>query len=178
MDDISDGFVILTDENVTQEFTYTLLVMNSATSNVTAANVVVNDLLPERLTGISATPSTGTCTIVGDLVNCELGSMAPGQGETIEIVVSITRLEEGEVGAAFINNIATVSTPDPETTLVNNVDNEILDIIEVFALEETLPVTGADSGRLAWVGLVLLALGRLLLLGARKGKRLSTSRQA
>lgn len=95
--------------------TYTLNVSNGGPD--TAIAVVVNDTLPDSLTGISATTTTGTCSVSGQTVTCDLGGMAPGAGETISIDATPT-----ETGT--IQNTGTVGsdTNDPDNT--NNSDTQ------------------------------------------------------
>lgn len=66
---------------------YTLTVANTATADADA--VVVNDTVPAPLTNVSASPSTGTCTVNGNDVACAIGTLAPGQDETITITADV-----------------------------------------------------------------------------------------
>ena len=64
--------------------TYTLSVSNSGPQSATG--VVVTDTLPAA-TFVSATPSQGTCSESGGTVTCPLGTIANGNGASIEIKI-------------------------------------------------------------------------------------------
>jgi uncharacterized repeat protein (TIGR01451 family) len=66
---------------------YTLTVTNTATADAT--NVVVADPVPSPLANVAATPSQGTCTVAGNQVTCAVGTLAPGQQETISITAEV-----------------------------------------------------------------------------------------
>lgn len=166
-DDIESDTIVLDDDNPTKQFTYSLLVTNENTSNVTAEAVIVTDDLPDRLTPVSASSTAGNCIIDGQLVTCSLGDMVVGQQETVSITVSISRLPEGTATDATITNVAVVETEGNETTLEDNVDDEPLTITEVFPLIiEELPETGADTDTVAMVAGLMLLMGGALVAGS------------
>ena len=90
--------------------TYTITVRNSGQNP--AENVVITDPLPAEVTYVSATPSKGTCA-VGPPLSCTLGTLAPGETVTIDVVV--TANQRGQV-----TNEVTVTTTTQETTTTNN----------------------------------------------------------
>jgi uncharacterized repeat protein (TIGR01451 family) len=97
--------------------TYTILVTNGGTTPAT--NVVVTDTLPSGVDFVSATGSQGTpCTRTGDVVTCNLGTIANGGSATVTIVVQAKK-------TGTISNTAVVgATPGEETNTANNADTE------------------------------------------------------
>ena len=89
-----------------QPITYTLSVHNAGPSG--ASGVEVTDELPAGAQFESATPSQGDCNEDLEIVTCALGTLAPGAGGTVDVVV--TRNATGS-----ITNEASVTseTPDP-----------------------------------------------------------------
>src|SRR5262249_53760344 len=63
--------------------TYSIDLTNRGPSSATG--VLVQDLLPEGVSFVSASPSQGACTNTGNAVGCALGSLAPGQTATVSI---------------------------------------------------------------------------------------------
>lgn len=72
------------------ELTYVMTVQNKGGN--AAKGVSLADALPEGATLLSATPSTGSCTPVDAVVNCDLGTLAGGSSATVELVVVPSRL--------------------------------------------------------------------------------------
>ena len=69
--------------------TYTLVARNNGP--FTATGVTVGDLLPAGLTGVTATPSQGSCpTVSTGLVICSLGSIPSGGSATMEVSAEVT----------------------------------------------------------------------------------------
>jgi uncharacterized repeat protein (TIGR01451 family) len=66
---------------------YTLTLRNTATADATG--VVVTDSVPSTLTNVSASPSLGSCAVVGNDVTCSVGTLVPGQVETIAISADV-----------------------------------------------------------------------------------------
>ena len=68
---------------------YTLVVTNTGVGN--ASNVQVTDTIPVELTRSAATAtSQGTCDDSGDpLVVCNIGTLTPGQSETVTITTTV-----------------------------------------------------------------------------------------
>jgi uncharacterized repeat protein (TIGR01451 family) len=63
--------------------TYTLTARNDGPS--WATDVVVTDDLPDRLQLVGARTSQGSCTTAGNGLRCELGTLRPGQVETVTV---------------------------------------------------------------------------------------------
>ncbi|OYN96869.1 hypothetical protein CGZ96_11275 [Enemella evansiae] len=94
----------------TQE-TYTITVRNGGPS--TAEGVTVADRLPDGLSVVGTpTSSTGPCTVTGQQLGCDLGTVAPNATVTIEVTVQVDANVTGEVV-----NVASVTatTPDGNT---------------------------------------------------------------
>ena len=104
------------------EQVYTASVVNLGAS--TAHNVVVTDVLPPSLEisslycnvgpcQFSVTTSLGSCTVNGQTITCDLGTMAPGQTAVVNIPVEAVTSET-------ISNTATVSATEADPVLANN----------------------------------------------------------
>ena len=88
-----------------EEITYMLLVKNEGLTE--AQNVEVTDPLAGALAPISATPTSGNCTITNNTVVCSTPSLGAGETLTITLVVKA-------VGDGVVANIAFVTVPgDP-----------------------------------------------------------------
>ena len=108
--------------SVGQKVTYTLQVRNRGPES--ASNVVVTDPLPIGMTLVAAPPNcSGTFT-----VSCNLGSLAPGEAASVEIVANVWKLDR-------IANTASVTSflPDPRPA-----DNTATQTI----LVDDAPITG------------------------------------
>lgn len=97
---------------VGKTLTYTLSVRNSGPTR--AANVRVTDTLPATVTYQSATASQGSCARSGQLVTCNLGTMASGGTATVRIVV-LAPQTHGD-----LTNAASVTSDDPDPNRANN----------------------------------------------------------
>lgn len=82
--------------------TYTLTARNDGPS--WATDVVVTDVLPERLQLSGARTSQGSCTTAGNTVRCLLGTLRPGQVETVTVTAVAHR------SGTAVNN-AEISSP-------------------------------------------------------------------
>lgn len=71
-----------------------------------ANRITVQDTLPGGARLVSATPSRGTCSGTA-VVTCDVGTLASGEGATVELVATVRVGKE-------IPNTATVSSPDIE----------------------------------------------------------------
>lgn len=67
--------------------------------------MTVTDAIPAGTSLVSATLSAGGCLDDGSIVTCDLGVLADGASETIDIVVQV------DVGEFDLSNVATVSGP-------------------------------------------------------------------
>ncbi|MBB4664233.1 SdrD B-like domain-containing protein [Conexibacter arvalis] len=106
--------------------TYTLTARNDGPS--WATDVVVTDTLPRQLELTGATTSQGTCTTAGNALRCELGTLRPGQVETVTVTAVVHR-------SGTIVNTAVIRSPgdrdpsdneDPEEVRVPEPDLSIV----------------------------------------------------
>jgi uncharacterized repeat protein (TIGR01451 family) len=96
-------------------FTYTLTVTNAGTT--LATNVVVVDVIPTGL-NILGTSTTGRdCTVGPGEVQCDIGTLVPGERATVTLAVSAS-------GPALITNTASVTSGGVELTPADNVATE------------------------------------------------------
>ncbi|MEI2806544.1 SdrD B-like domain-containing protein [Albidovulum sp.] len=109
-----------------QNLTYTITARNLANGMSAAQNVTVTDTLPADLVFISASPSTGSCSIVpaansvtgpgNDTVTCNLGTVGNGAQQTLNLVVRPMNATRGTT----LNNTVDVTTTTTETDTTNN----------------------------------------------------------
>ena len=94
-----------------QTFAYTMTVSNPGGAG-TATGVALSDPLPAGLSIVSATTSSGTCTLSGSTVTCSLGQLVEGGSVTVSITVTAPTS-----GSGVLSNTVTVSAaerdPDP-----------------------------------------------------------------
>ena len=96
-----------------ERLTYTLAIQNTGPS--IATGVVVTDDLPLGVNLVSATSSTGTCSIT-DPVICNIGGMNVSDDVVVTIVVDVDPFTSG-----LLVNSATVSGDQVDNNLANNV---------------------------------------------------------
>ena len=89
---------------------YTLAVTNLGPAGAAA---IVTDTLPAGVTFVSATPSQGSCSILGQTVTCALGTMPDGATAQIVVVVRPT------IGGT-ITNLASVASEQADLNPINN----------------------------------------------------------
>jgi len=101
-------------------FSYTITVEN--TGDASATNVVVTDDLDNNLTGVSASPSQGTCDPVGagNTIECDLGTLAAGDSATVTIDATAPQLPLTEGGVCEISIANTASVDSDETDKVSD----------------------------------------------------------
>ena len=101
--------------------TYTLTATNNGPA--TAKNVIVTDELPPGVTFVSGGGDGVTCALQAGstgVVECVVGSLAPGASKTIPIVVAI---DPDTPNAAVIPNNASASSTTSDPNLANNADS-------------------------------------------------------
>ncbi len=91
--------------------TYTVGVSNGGPSPATG--VTLTDTLPTSVTFRSATPTQGSCSLLGSTVTCPLGSLPRTASATVTIVVIPN-------SPGTITNTATVSGNEPDPNSANN----------------------------------------------------------
>ncbi len=117
---------------VSQVLVYTLTVENTGPDPAT--DVRVDDSLPANVTYVDAGASQGTCFLApGDVVECDLGTVANGATATIDIEVVPTQ-------AGTITNTATVtaSTPDPNALNDTASENTVVVAADFRALKRVV----------------------------------------
>lgn len=112
------------------QVTYTLTVTNNGPSTATQAGVV--DQLPEGMLLVRGSGPGGDCTETTQLVSCPVGTLTPGQSQTITLVA---QLDPEAVAGTLTNSAQAFSaTPDPtdgnntataDTTVTNQADLSI-----------------------------------------------------
>ena len=112
---------------------YTLVITNNGPADAT--NVQVADALPNGVTFQSAVPSQGFCN---GSISCDLGDLAVGATATINVIGLIDPDVLGD-----INNVAVVSSANPDTDDTNNEDNAIVSVDPEFEL--TIEKTGTAA---------------------------------
>jgi LPXTG-motif cell wall-anchored protein len=139
----------------------------------TQGPLVFTDNLPVGLEPVNATGEGLTCTTVGSAVRCERAA-GLAAGEVVSIVVT-TRVAVG--APARITNTASVSVPDVEASVADNVSSASLVLgvpdpppISPIIPTETpkvpggaLPKTGSDPRNLLWLAGFAIVAGALLL---------------
>ena len=121
--------------------TYTIEVQNGGPDPAT--NVVVTDDLPSQVDPGSATPSTGTCDVMGKKVTCELGTIASGGSATVTI--EVTTKKAGE-----ITNTASVASDVEDPQGANNEDSETTTVTTgppaATCRKKPVTISGTDAG--------------------------------
>src|SRR5260221_8370 len=90
---------------------YTILVSNQGPS--TATGVVVTDALPASLTFVSAQTTQGTTGTNGNVVTCNVGTLANGTGATVTITAKAS-------SAGSVTNTPSVSSGVTDFASANN----------------------------------------------------------
>lgn len=101
---------VLTSQNVT----YTLTVTNLGPS--AGSSVTVTDALPAGFSFVSANASQGTCSNVGGIVTCSLGTISTGSTASAQI----TATPSASSNVTNISNAATVTAAEFDPAATNN----------------------------------------------------------
>jgi len=122
-------------------FVYTLEVENQGPSD--ALEVDVEDALPTQVEALSVETDMPSCEPAAPTIECELGTMTPGQKAVIHVTVKAIGIPGG--GAPVVNT-ATVSSPtDPlspsESTAETTVE-PAADLAVTKTAPETVPADG------------------------------------
>lgn len=102
--------------NLASAVTYTVIVQNAGTAQ--ADNVLMRDTLPPQTAVASVRTTRGTCAYVSSerTVNCDIGSLAPGESATITIRVLAS--------TTFARSLVNTATIDPDNLIAeSNEDN-------------------------------------------------------
>lgn len=110
---------------VDQELTYVITASTTRDGRSAAENVTIEDMLPEGLTFLSATPSTGSCSTkpadnsttgpTNKALICNLGTIANGTQQTVLVSV----VPQLSVRALPITNSVTATTTTPGNGTAN-----------------------------------------------------------
>jgi uncharacterized repeat protein (TIGR01451 family) len=95
-------------------FAYVLTVKNEGAND--AGGVITTDMLPSKISYVSATPSAGTCDKSGSKITCDLGQVNMGASASVTITVKAT--DNGT-----ISNTASLTSAN-DTNATNNLDTE------------------------------------------------------
>jgi uncharacterized repeat protein (TIGR01451 family) len=121
--------------------TYAIEVQNGGPD--AATNVVVTDDLPSQVDPVSATPSAGTCDVMGKKVTCELGTVASGGSATVTIEVTTKK-------AGQITNTASVASDVEDPQTANNEDSVTTTVTApqptATCKKKAPTITGTDAG--------------------------------
>jgi uncharacterized repeat protein (TIGR01451 family) len=98
------------------KLTYVVTVRNNGPN--AAPNVVITDAVPAGTTFVSADPTRGSCSHAGNLVTCNIGTLANHRSAAIIIVVKVTA-----PNGTILNNTAQGSSSHPDPNLSNNADS-------------------------------------------------------
>jgi len=99
-------------------FTYTITVENVSGGDVN--DVIVHDSIPA---GLDITDTDSSCTVSGQDVTCDLGTVAAGASETLTITVTAT-----DAACPEVTNTATVEGSN-DSNSGNNTSNPVTDIV-------------------------------------------------
>jgi fimbrial isopeptide formation D2 family protein/uncharacterized repeat protein (TIGR01451 family) len=127
-----------------QDFTYKLQVTNGGPSSATETKVT--DELPAQVKFLAATTSVGECDEApGEVLTCELGTLLPHTGATIEVEV-----EAAEVGT--FENEASVESPVTDLEPENNHSKAPAEIVPAadLSIVKTAPATVEPNGELTY----------------------------
>jgi large repetitive protein len=127
-----------------QAFTYKLQVENKGPSSATETEVT--DELPAQVKFLAATTSVGECDEApGEVLTCELGTLLPHTGATIEVEV-----EAAEVGA--FENEAEVHSPVTDLEPENNHSKAPAEIVPAadLSIVKTAPASVDPNGELTY----------------------------
>jgi uncharacterized repeat protein (TIGR01451 family) len=100
-----------TSVQVGDEVVYTIKVKNNGAA--TATNVTLTDALPAQLYRLAINASQGTCLAAGNQINCQIGTLAVNQEETVQIKAAPTL-------AGTIVNAVSASATEADSNTSNN----------------------------------------------------------
>ena len=94
--------------------TYTVTVTNTGPSSATG--IILTDRLPAVMSFRSATLSQGSCSLMSDVVTCNLGTIDVGANAAVVITVTPLSAESG----FSVTNTASVEAVEPDSDRTNN----------------------------------------------------------
>lgn len=119
--------------------THTIIVTNAGPNP--APSVIVSNSLPVGATFNSAVPSAGTCTNIGSLVVCSLGTLQTNTTATITIVSTPTI-------AGTASNLTLVSSEVPDPFLANNAALTLTTVNDAGCASNVTSLVSVRVGRL------------------------------
>jgi uncharacterized repeat protein (TIGR01451 family) len=130
--DLADPVMLGSDVN------YHIVVKNNGAGD--ALGVVLTDKMPQSVTFVSATPSTGSCMQAATTVTCNLGDMLNGAEVTVDIVIRATTVNTVSDTVSVTSSVA-----DPVSN--NNHDTETTRVVGFRAFSFSPPIfTGGCPG--------------------------------
>jgi large repetitive protein len=123
---------------------WTITVRNNGPSDAPA--VVVNDTAPLGLTGVTATPSQGTCTAA---LVCAIGTMANGATVTVDVTGTVLP----NYVSPTLANTAGVSSDAPDPTPANNnstVSSPATTIADLVISKSATPTKAVPGSPITW----------------------------
>jgi uncharacterized repeat protein (TIGR01451 family) len=146
--------------------TYTIVAGNVGPS--TAANVIVDEELPDGVAFAAARPGVGTFDAEAD--RWSIGSLPAGANVTLEIDVTLeavgSRTNTVTIGQTATQTVTALTPTGDEETNVDN--NTATATIEVTQPSDGLPVTGFSGWSVGGAAVAALGAGGALLLAARR----------
>ena len=129
---------------------------------ISAMNVMLTNVLPPGVEFVSASSSQGTCTLVGGVIRCNLGTIAGAASANVSIVVRPTVL--GLLTNLFVAGTAADSVASNNTaTVVTSIVEPLPQFVTAGATltaESYSPATGGiESGETVSVNLFLQNIG-------------------
>ena len=126
-------------------FVYTLEVENEGPSD--ALEVEVEDELPTQVEALSVETDTGTCEPAAPTIECELGTMIPGQKALVHVTVKAIGIPAG--GAPVMNTATDRSPTDPLSPRESTAEVTVEPAADL-AVTKTAPETVPADGEIAY----------------------------
>lgn len=125
-------------------FTYTLEVENNGPSD--AQTVEVEDPLPAEVEALKVETDTPSCEPAAQTVECDLGTMTPGQKATIRVTVKAIAIP---AGGAQLENTAFASSPTDPTPSEDSTETTVVPAADL-AITKTAPATVPADGEITY----------------------------
>lgn len=119
--------------------TYSIVVTNFGPNP--AGGVTVTNFLPTGATFNSASPSVGSCTNIGSLVQCTLGALPVNTAATITLVATPTV-------TGIATNVTQVSSSQPDPFIGNNSFTSLTEVTASGCLSNVTSLVAIRVGRL------------------------------
>jgi large repetitive protein len=126
-------------------FVYTLEVENEGPSD--AQEVDVEDPLPAEVEALSVETDTGSCEPAAATIECELGTLIPGEKATIHVTVKAIGIPAG--GGNVVNTATVTSPTDPLTPKESSAETTVEPAADL-AVAKTAPATVPADGEITY----------------------------